>query len=306
MSVKKVVIALGLFVFLLGGIFAMECEITEKDCEDLGEIKEYVEVMRLSSVSNGHAEYTYNTCNDLKNEESCSAIDEKYNCVWSGFLFFPKKCRTKPGYIPILNDYSHKLCCYSEKSNTRICNGNNRLLSLSNYTNAHVSFDKVNSYNVDVCFGVGQKCALFKEDRDHPNDEIKVIEMSSSTNAHVGDYGEKYKLYCKEYESSEVGPCFNPKTRDGCWDVTSENCTWTPSLSYSPMMAERDRGNCCPEGKRWNEEYGECRETEEELCNPIWSPENQGSVSERDGVKYYCAKFSNDIDYGILTPVTIY
>ena len=129
-----------------------------------------------------------------------------------------------------------------------VCTANNRVIRLSSNTNGHGEGPEVGIYSVDVCYG-NLVCAMRS---DCESDEVEVLSLSSSTNAHLGIAGEYTNKICCESSFGMVhtGICVEEEGgtiwSDGGVDCdpfnahNSEYCRWG-GWSGNPNV-------CCPFG----------------------------------------------------------
>ena len=103
---------------------------------------------------------------------------------------------------------SYSICCnfYGEQR----CGGSNEILALSSLSNAHAELpglnDRTSNYNALVCYGdlkcIGGKDLSNSQKNKFP---IKMVSLSSETNAHVAHYTNsdyEYKVRCKRTGSA--------------------------------------------------------------------------------------------------------
>jgi len=100
----------------------------------------------------------------------------------------------------------YALCCNFVGSRTCTSSGSNEVLSLSSLTNAHAEIPSLNTYSTKVCFD-GLSCIgkTNPTDNDEKNYPIKMVSLSSNTNAHLAYYNSPdytYKILCKKTGST--------------------------------------------------------------------------------------------------------
>jgi len=114
------------------------------------------------------------------------------------------------------SNYGYKIC-YTDVFgvnytgvNSHLCNGNNTILKLSNYTNAHAESSSLNDYNTNVCFG-DMSCTLRASCLTN---ESLILSLSNYTNAHlaVGNFASyNNKLCCVRSQSPAATVVVGPK-----------------------------------------------------------------------------------------------
>ena len=124
-------------------------------------------------------------------------------------------------YVLCCNSAEVKLCNYYCSGSSQECEGkdyptcmalgcswkaSNKIIGLSSETNAHAESPYSYNYGVDVCYG-DLKCIHVRLDpretncAEHTNSEypIDILSLSSSTNAHIGAYGDyDIKICCAD------------------------------------------------------------------------------------------------------------
>lgn len=92
------------------------------------------------------------------------------------------------------SSYDYILCC--DFGGNHDCDGTNKILGLSSPTNAHAEIPSLDNYPADVCYGnlecrnVTGNCNPY---------EIKMLSLSSETNAHIGGFDDyNVKVCCKD------------------------------------------------------------------------------------------------------------
>lgn len=278
-------------MFSLSGIMALSCDVVSRtggSCD-----KDNV-VMLLSSQTNAHAQFY---CDGIKEEGDCNRFD---GCEWGGFAFW-KSCRSS---LDDFEYYDYALCCDSPADNN--CTGDNEILRLSDFTNAHVEAGSLyDNYDVSVCYG-DLDCNAGNTTR--PGD-VEILKLSSLTNAHVYDMNttpeflpdNDVSLYCRE-AGDYAGECKDFDNRKDCWSDSSMECTWYPYVKNTKASG----GGCCPKGEKWNDKNSVCIETED-MCTNVWNIDNQEGAYEcdEDFNCDYCAK-ADMMGYGFWTPITVY
>jgi hypothetical protein len=121
--------------------------------------------------------------------EGTCAILERNNCVEANgqyILMGLSGLTNAHGELANQENYDYVLCCDFGTGN-RECTGDNKIIGLSSLTNAHAEISALNNYPdaSDVCyedFVCGYRNSLCLEN------EIGLLSLSSTTNAHIGVY----------------------------------------------------------------------------------------------------------------------
>jgi len=86
------------------------------------------------------------------------------------------------------------------------CNGQNKILGLSDTSNAHAQIPSLNTYSEDVCYG---NLICTSRSGNCNSDETCVVTLSDSTNAHLAECGSpnaySTKICCKKSDGSGPG-----------------------------------------------------------------------------------------------------
>jgi len=155
---------------------------------------------------------------------------------------------------------TYGLCCNFIGTNT--CTGTNKVLGLSSATNAHAEINGQDIYldANDVCFGDLECVGTTTPDLvTYP---IKMVSLSSATNAHIGGYDNyTYKVVCKASDPS----CNN----DGVCDVGENvfNCEDDCGRCYVDGVCDiGENSTTCPADCTNPCGDGYCGEGELETC----------------------------------------
>lgn len=218
--------------------------------------------------------------------ESCE-IRQRGDCQttpWNNIVLGVSYSTNAHAEFPDLGTYSYVLCCDFGEQDTE-CTGGNEIIKLSSFTNAHAEIPHplVSNYDVDVCYD-GLICrSLPSCDEDYP---LEIISLSSSTNAHIGefdDYSTKICCnriqcrqgeiaYCSDYyqEECDVDPC-------GVADISVENNN--PAVTCDEgfdCTCEFVAGSCIP---RWDA-------VEESICGDGTIDSDLGETCDGTNLPY--------------------
>lgn len=102
------------------------------------------------------------------------------------------------------------LCC--DFAGIHTCNGNNKVIGLSDTTNAHAETPEFDNYITDVCFGNLSCIGTTDPATEITSYPLAIMSLSGETNAHIGAYADyTYKILCVDPSSIE------PPTANGYW-----------------------------------------------------------------------------------------
>lgn len=145
-------------------------------------------------------------------------VDLKSNCQANGdyVLMGLSSSNNAHGEVSPSGGYNYGVCCNFEGgSEPNSCNGNNKFVGLSSITNAHAETPSLNNYDNDVCYGGVQEC--FSVAGNCAENEVEVLSLSSTTNAHIGNYA---RNVCCRVSDIEGGSC---TLTDAYWSIDGTN-----------------------------------------------------------------------------------
>ena len=121
-------------------------------------------------------------------------------------------------------EFSYALCCNFDESKT--CRDSNEILALSSTSNAHAEISSLNNYNRQVCYG-DLECIVQSSNTPPDDYPIKMLSLSSNTNAHVVAYSDyAWKISCRHK------PKNSPSILGNSASVWS---TYSLNLNYSQL-----------------------------------------------------------------------
>jgi len=138
----------------------------------------FILTLFLSNVNAADSYSIFNSCSADKTVMKLSSLTNAHGAIYSN------------------SDYNYYLC--SSSTGTKSCSGTNTVLKLSTTANAHAEIPSLNNYENAVCFGdlacIGKANPSNSDLSDYP---IKMLSLSSETNAHIGEYDYyDYKILC--------------------------------------------------------------------------------------------------------------
>jgi len=93
------------------------------------------------------------------------------------------------------------LCC--NFNGEKVCSNTNEVMSISTLSNAHAEIPSLTTYGTRICYGDLSCIGTNNPSYYLTNYPIKMLSLSSQTNAHIGNYNAySYKILCKRTTSS--------------------------------------------------------------------------------------------------------
>jgi len=151
-----------------------------------------------------------------------------------------------------LSNPAYYLCCEYSKQE-RVCNGENKLIGLSNPVNGLAEIPENENYPFHVCVE-GFSC----QSNAAPwcNIGSRVLKLEGETDSLIFDKNENgipnVRTICCEYDIPQPKiNCEDYNTRQDCWE-SEGSCTWIPPWKEDITSG----GHCCRNGQEWKQGEG--------------------------------------------------